>query len=344
MKLYDFQVSIANILRSVSISVRSLVYLRGHDMEANKVAKINEEYFGSDKSKNYLKDDYNKVLRGTVVRTILVEILVELSKKRHNKRELPKGGIAYGDFDPDNAGFFANIFDTYQKGWMIDVRMLLGGKKNKNRGGREKGTGGRFIDDIVHLSADDFMEYYIKPDGVTIPKCLLGKAITENPTDSVAFVKNNKDIIVNVLDNLVDKAKRFQSKGYHNKIIRDYEALEFHKDNRPDKYDVRKETTDFPFANGYMTVRSLKASIEIKEIAECLNEFAEIIGTYQLLVGKNTNFFGATWSLDIFIERTLDLFTKELPNDTVEKIGQDIVRYLHPAIDIVGWDHKKFIK
>ena len=86
-----------------------------------KIGEINEEYFGTDRSRNYLKDDYSRVLRGTIVRSILVELFVELSRERRNKRELPEGGTAYGDFDPDNAGFFANFFDTYQK----SERMLL---------------------------------------------------------------------------------------------------------------------------------------------------------------------------------------------------------------------------
>ncbi len=312
------------------------------DTATNRIVKINEEYFGTDRSKNYLKDDFTRVLKGTVVRSILVELFVELSKERRNTRDLPNGGIAYGDFDPDNAGFFANIFGSYQKGWMIDVRMLLGGRKNKNRGGREAGTGGRFIDELVGLSADDFMEYYIKPDSVTIPRCLLGKLFSEKPDDTVTFLKSNKDIIENVVADLIGKAKKFQSKGYHNKIIKDYEALELHKDNRPEKYDLRAEPTDFPFSNGTMMVRSPKATVAIREIAQCLNDFAEVIGTYQLLVGKNTDFFGSNWPLDVFISRTLDLFAKDLPENTVEKIGKDVVKYLHPSVHIAGWDHEKF--
>ena len=144
-------------------------------MTADTIATINQEYFGTDKSRNYLKNDFSSVLKGTIVQSILVEVFRELNKERSNTRDLPDDGKAYGDFDPNNAGFFANIFDSYQKGWMIDVRMLLGGRKNKNRGGREAGTGGRFVDDLVSLSADDFMEYYIQPDSVTIPRCLLEK-------------------------------------------------------------------------------------------------------------------------------------------------------------------------
>ncbi len=309
------------------------------DTVTARIAKINEEYFGTDRSKNYLKDDFSRVLRGTVVRSILVEIFIELNKKRHNTRDLPNGGKAYGDFDPDNAGFFANIFDSYQRGWMIDVRMLLGGRKNKNRGGREAGTGGRFIDELVGLSVNDFMDYYIKPDSVIIPRRLLGKLINDKPDDKVAFLKSNEDTIEGIVAELASKAKKFQSKGYYNKIIKDYEALELHKDNRPDKYDIRTEPLDFPFSNGTMTVRSQKATIAIREIAQCLNEFAEIIGAYQLLVGKNTDFFGSNWPLDVFISRTLDLFAKGIPDGTAKKVEKEIVKYLHPALHVVGWSH-----
>ena len=80
-------------------------------MATARVARINQEYFGTDKSRSYLKNDFSSVLKGTIVRSILVEVFRELNKERSNTRDLPDGGKAYGDFDPDNAGFFANIFD-----------------------------------------------------------------------------------------------------------------------------------------------------------------------------------------------------------------------------------------
>lgn len=314
-------------------------------MAVGTIVKINEEYFRENRSRNYLKDDFSRVLRGTVVRSILIELFIELSKERHNKRDLPNGGVAYGDFDPDNAGFFVNLFDTYQKGWMVDVRILLGGRKNKNKGGREAGTGGRFIDELVSLSTSDFMDYYIRSNGISIPRCLFGKLMEKEPDDKVTFLKANQNIIESIAADLVGRAKKFQDKGYHSKIVKDYEAIEFHKDNRPDKYNIRKDTTDFPFSNGYITIRRPKSRIEIQQIAQCLNEFAEIISVYQLLIGKNTSFLGSGWwPLDVFISRTLELFVKDLPGDTVEKIGKEIVQYLHSSIDIVGWEHRKFIE
>lgn len=309
-------------------------------MDKGKVSKINEDYFGTDKSKNYLKDDYFSVLRGAIVRSILIELYRELDKTRHNKQDLPGGGTAYGDFDPDNAGFFANIFSVYQKGWMIEVRILLGGLKNKNRGGREAGTGGRFIDEVAELSTDDFIKYYIESDGIIIPRCLSSKFREGGPHNRASFIKDNSDVINELVLSLTNKAKKFQSQGYYHKIIKDYEAIEFHKDNRPDKYSIHKEPIDVPFSNGHIIIRRPRAGVEIHFIAQCLNEFAEIISIYQRLVGENTSFVKDVWPLDVFILRTLNLFAKALPNNTAEKLGKDMVKHLRPALAIVGWDHQ----
>lgn len=305
------------------------------------IKSLNTTYFGKDRTHNYIKDDFSKVLRGAIVRTALIEVFKGLDKNRSNTRKLKDGSAGYGDFDPDNAGFFFNIFEMHEKGWMAEVRILLGGKKNKRNGGREKGSGGRFVDDIVKLTVDDFMAYYTKKDSVTIPKCLLGKFYSEKPTDGAVFIESNRDIIESTVSDLIEKSRKFQSSSYHGKIIADYEALELHKDTRPEKYKIREEPTDFPFSNGTMNVRSKIAEVKIKEIAHCLNDFADVISKYQLLVGENTSFFGSNWPLDVFISRTIDIFRKNLPEGTVEKVEKEIIKYLHPAIDIVGWRYSE---
>ena len=77
---------------------------------------------------------------------------------------------------------------------MLSVRMLLGGKKNKDKK-RKLGLGGKFVDDIAQLSTDNFMNFYIRPDSVLIPPILLAKAVKENPDNKLNFVKNNCDVI-----------------------------------------------------------------------------------------------------------------------------------------------------
>lgn len=309
------------------------------------IEDLKTEYFGSDRSQNYLKDDFIKVLRGTVLRSILIELFIELDKDRHNKRSLPNGGVAFGDFDPDNAGFFANMFDTYQKGWMVDVRIFLGGKRNKSRdNSRERGSGGKFIDDLSKLTVNDFMDYYIQSEKIIAPSLLFSKLITENPSDKAEFIRKNRTDIKAVVDEAVKRAKAFQSKNYFNKIIKEYESLEFHKDNRPDKYNLRDEPGDLPFGNGTITIRSPKSTIAIKEIAACLNDFAEIITLFQALVGGGTDFIYTGWPIDTFIDRTFALFTKDTPHSVKEKVGNEVIKYLHGSIDLVRWDHKNLIK
>jgi hypothetical protein len=309
---------------------------------SNRVTIINEEYFGEDRSKTYLKDDFSAVLRAVVQRGVILDVFLEASRARHNKEELEDGGTAFGDFDPDNAGFLSSIFETYQKGLMVDVRQLLTPK--------ETGTGGKFIKDIQKLNVDDFVDFYknSKPDSTNIPPLLLVDFMNARSKDKsikgADFIDSNRTKIEQAVKDLVAKAKQLQSKGYFNKIVRDYQALEFHKDNRPEKYDTREGATDFPFMNGKMTIRSRKSKVEIKSIDECLNDFAEIVMIYQSLVSKNTNFLGSNWPLDTYIERTFALFSKEIPDSTKKKAAQDIVKYLHKSIDIVGWDHRKILK
>ena len=72
-----------------------------------KIAAFNEEFFGSDKSRTYIKHDFRRVIEGIVQREVLIHVAIECSKARHNQKETTndKGevvSIAYGDYDEDN--------------------------------------------------------------------------------------------------------------------------------------------------------------------------------------------------------------------------------------------------
>lgn len=297
------------------------------------VLEINEEYFGEDKSKTYLKDDFTKVLLAAIQRDVILYVIKEASKARHDKEKYKDGGVAYGDFDPYNAGLLFNIFENYEKGFMIDVRQLLIEK--------EAGAGGKFIKDIQGLTTDNFIDFY--KNSVSIPPLLLANLNNhseDKPIDVVKFIDSNRTKIDKKVNGLITKAQQFQSKGYFKSIVFDYQALEFHKDNRPTKYNVRKETTDFPFADGEKTIRSRISEVDIKTIAECLNDFAEIITLYQELVVKNTSFFSPNWSLKAYVERTFALFNKEIPASVKKQAIKSIATHLHKSLDIVDWNRK----
>ncbi len=272
---------------------------------------------------------------------MIIEVLVEASKARHNKKEHDDGSTSHGDFDPDNAGPLSSIFGTYQNGLMVDVRQLLTPK--------EAGAGGKFIKAIQKLTTDDFIKYYKNntSGSTSIPPLLFIDFINTREKDKsiqgADFIDNNRMVIEAAVDKLVAKARAFQSKNYFDKIVVDYQAYEFHKDSRPEKYDVREEDMDFPFSNGKMTVRRRKSSVEIKSITACLNDFAEIVTIYQRLVGKNTSFLSSNVPLDTYVQQTFAVFAKDIPESTQKKTVQSVVTHLHKSIDIAGWDHSNIV-
>ena len=304
----------------------------------SKVADINKEYFGEDKKKTYIKDDFTNVLHSAIQREVFLNILNEVSKAQHTEEEHENGSVSFGYFDPDNAGLLISIFETYEKGFMLDVRQLLTPK--------ETGAGGKFINDLQALKVDDFIDFYknSKPDSIRIPPILLDDRINTRAKNKsikdVDFIDNNPIKIERAVNYLVEKARTFQSEGYYNKIVDEYQALEFHKDRQPEKYDVYEESSDLSYIIIKKTTRSRKSKVKTSIISDCLNDFAETVMAYQDLIANNTSFFNSDWPLDVYIERTFALFYKEIPNDIKKKVVQDTAKYLRRSIEIVGWNHK----
>jgi len=298
------------------------------------VSDINKEYFGKDKKKTYIKDDFTNVLHSAIQREVIIHILKEVSKARHTEEKYENGSIAFGDFDPDNAGILMNIFETYEKGFMLDIRQLLTPK--------ETGAGGKFIKDVQALKVEDFIDFY--KNSKSIPPILLGDWINTRAKNksikSVDFIDNNHAKIEREVNYLAEKARTFQSEGYYNKIVNEYQALEFHKDRQPEKYDVYEESLDSPYIIIKKTTRNRKSKVDTSIISGCLNDFAEIVTAYQSLIANNTSFLSSNWPLDIYIERTFALFSKEISNDIKKKVVQDLAKYLQRSIEIVGWNHK----
>ena len=304
------------------------------------IAKINEEYFGKDKSRNYLKHDFSRVLHGIIQRDVLVNVLVESSKARHNKKHIkhPNGSetIHEGDFDPDNAGLLASIFDTYEKGLMIDVRLLIG---------KESGAGGKFVVDVSTLTTDSFINYYktSRENGVAVPRLLLGKLIENDKSDNklapVDFIDHHRTDIESAVNELTKRALEFQNKDYYKNIVKDYIGLKNHKNHHPEKYDVDEKFEDFGFLKTRHTTRKDKAKVEAGKIAECLNEFADTVAIYQMLVGDNTDFIGSNDTLESHIKRSCALFAKKVPDNVQKGATEEVIKHLHRSLELVHWRH-----
>ena len=308
---------------------------------ALSIKDINKEYFGHDKRKNYLKNDFSVVLHDIIQRDILLQAFSECSEARHyEKRRKNRNGsetVSVGDFDPDNAGFLLSIFDTYEKGFMVDVRQLLVSN--------ETGAGGKFIKDLATLTVADFIDYYknSQTNGVAIPHLLISELIkndkAENKLTPTNFIDHNISKIENGVDTLTTKVAQFHSQNHFDQIIKDYQALKLHKDRQPEKYNVKEEIEEFGLLTVNKSTRHDKAKVEIGKIADYLNGFAEIIELYQSLVSSNTSLFGSNWSLEMYVQRTFALFAKEVSEDIQKKVMEDIVKYLDKSLHIVGWRH-----
>lgn len=303
----------------------------------SKIDKINEEYFGKDKAKNYLANDFLTALKGIIQRSIMIYVLKECQKSRSNKKESEDENgnkiIRRGDFDPDNTAFLLSIFSTHQKGFMIDMRMLLGGKS------KEAGSGGKFIEDLIKLSTDDFMAFY-KGSGSKgkVPRFLVGKLIGSKEKGE-DFIDNNRTDIEKAVSELIKKAQKFRDKGYHNKIIKNYEALKFHKDRQPEKYEVIEKIEKIGFLRINAANKRDKATVEVVKISECLNEFAEIVDLYLQLTSDNEHFYSSVGTLEEYVKRTFAVFAKQVPDDMQQKAIKEIAKHLCKSLDVVRWRH-----
>jgi hypothetical protein len=305
-----------------------------------KIVTFNDEFFGTDKSRIYIKHDFRRVIEGIVQREVLIRVAIECSKERHNTKETrnEKGevvSVAYGDYDQDNAGFLYPIIKNQELGLMIDLRLLL----TKD----EKGAGGKFVKDLLSLKAQDFINYFkfSKDNGATIIPHLLNVEFmaSRKAKDGLSgsdFIDKHSLKIEQAVNELITRARKFNDKNYSMQLVKDYEALKFHKDKQPEKYEITESKEGLGGFTFTTTTRRDKSKIDSRKITEALNEFAEIISIYQLLIGR-ADFYGTNWALDTHMERTFALFTKTVPEVTRKEAVSNIVKYLQPSLNLMGW-------
>jgi len=308
--------------------------------QSNKITRISEQYFGPDKTRNYIKHDFRRALEGFVQREVLLHIMVESSRMRHSTEEtLDYGGnivsLSRGDFDPDNAGFLYSIFKNHELGSMLDLRLLL----NKN----ETGTGGSFIKDLTELSLGDFIEYYIykESESIAIPPILsrsyMESRKNEDGLNGYEFIMRHKEEVNDAVKLLVLKAKKYNDSNYKDRIVTNYEALKFHKDKQPTKYEVNEVAETMGLMTFSEVTRKDLSKVETKLIAKSLNEFAELVESYRLLAGGIEGLVGSSWPLETYVKRTFQVFNKKVPMEVQEKVIANLETYLAVSFNLSFW-------
>lgn len=279
------------------------------------INKINDEYFGEDKTKNYLKDDFTRTLYGVIYGEVINMTLIEaLKNQRNEEKQKDDDGntiTLLGNFDKDNASQINFISEKFTKGMMIDIRQLLAEK--------EQGAGGKFIDDILKLTDNDFIEYHKN----------LNPASTLTSGDTATITKN-----VKILQN---NANRFKNSKYHDVIVRDYQSLKFHKDRQTIKYDMYNDLKEYGPFKFNITTRKDKAKVVPLEICKCLNDFSNVIRSYQKIVSNNTSFVSSNLPLEEYINKIFEVFAMDVSNDIKKQAFNNIKKNLKDALDLVNF-------
>lgn len=311
----------------------------------NRIADINEEFFGDDKHKDYLINDYHSVLFNLVQREVIMTVLKSHSKARKNQ-EVHKDhtgeivSIHYGDFDPNNAAALSSIAEAHQMGTMASIRLLF--EYSDKKPGR--GSFIKFISDISDLSVSDFIDYYSQ--NKTVPRSLkvqyeMSKLRRENVSPD-SLVSDNLTDIADAVEDIKSKSNHYIRSGYKNKIIDDYQSRKFHKDRQPIKHDVSESERSIRegFTVKHTTRRSL-ATFELGHISKSIEDMANIMLRYQELVTENTDFKKYDIELDRFVRNSFSVLSGgDIETADHEVTIVSIHKNIPTALRLVGWDKR----
>lgn len=137
---------------------------------------------------------------------------------------------------------------------------------------------------------------------------------------------------------LKKKVSAFNSKNYYGQLIKDNESLCLHKNRAPQK----RELIDTIIENNYSIMTKTKIyrsrnNLNIDGVARCLNEFAEIILTYQSIAcSMNVNFYVIqNLSLLQYIENYYKQFSiinnhKKL----IDRTYNETIKHLKVSLDV----------
>lgn len=287
--------------------------------QKNHFLFINEVYFGAtydgskpDKTRDYLSKDFGRVLYGLIQHDVLTHVL------SHN---------------PEKYATLANIRETFDHGLVVNLRKLVKKERAAKKGCfvGEPGscTGGDFIEDLYRLKKEDLDEIIISTREF------------EDKLADLFFSNADKTFL-----QLQDKVRSFKDKNYYERLVKANEGVGLHKDHQPVKRKVVKRETIYepncPFHINKTTYRS-RFSLEVQEVAKCLNELAEIIYLYQsIMFSRGVCFFVShDYYLKPYIERCFAMFgSLEDFTSEINTTAQSIIKSLEPSLKVGHWSYE----
>ena len=99
-------------------------------------------------------------------------------------------------------------------------------------------------------------------------------------------------------------------------------------------YNDLKEYRFFKFN---ITTRKDKAKVVPLEICKCLNDFSNVIRSYQKIVSNNTSFVSSNLPLEEYINKIFEVFAMDVSNDIKKQAFNNIKKNLKDALDLVNF-------
>lgn len=289
----------------------------------NQFLFINEVYFGAtyngtktDKTRDYISNDFSKVLYDLIHHDIIVYVLSHDPKRYEN---------------------LTDMIETFDQGFLIDLRKLLKAERRKIEkrspyftGTPGSCTGGDFIDDLSKLEENQLDELI---------------EIIQNFDSKLA--KLTFSDAHNNFRQLQDKVRAFKNQDYYRQLVKSNEALRLHKDHASVKRKIVKQKVVFndnPTFPVNQTVYRTNFNLEVREIAECLNKLAEIIYIYQsiMFIYGVSFYIPHSYSLENYIEKCFTMFgSKEEFKTEINITTESIIKNLKTSLDISHWQYRQ---
>lgn len=278
----------------------------------NRIICINRIYFGvpyigeeADNTCDYLNRDFRKVLFGIIQRDILSNVIIATN---------------------DEKSPLFDLLQTFNNGLLVDTRKLLKPERKKNTkldSSIELGscTGGDFIKDLLELDESQLDEVI---EIINQETNGLKDLYFENAQEKFKLLKK--------------KVSTFNSKNYYGQLIKDNESLCLHKNRVPQK----RELVDTIIENNYPITTKTKVyrsrnNLDIDGIARCLNEFAEIIRTYQSITcSMNVNFYVIQ---DLSLLQYIENYYKQFSiidnhKKLIDRTYNETIKHLKVSLDV----------
>ena len=284
--------------------------------QVNAIDELRRTYFSDNKELYSVPDIYRNCLKCCIEGIIMSELGATIANS------LDTGRFSLG------LSVVVDLIRMQNTYMVVHLRQLLGK--------REGNSGMKLLEAISLIHNEQYFNFL--EEKYIMPHCFFRKALNEHCCTKEAmqeYSSNHRGDAVKLLQELHNAIDQFRSKGYHNRLIREFEKLDLHNDKEPYKYNVEKSPANGEIIKEIMT-RSRKTVFDIRGIAECLNDYAAVMSkTIDLSIVPNK--FGTGFApIEDYVKSFMKMF--QIDDTSLKAHILDIIcPNLNNAIQLTAW-------